>query len=72
MAFNFFSKSGGEKGPVDVKGLRDAILRFIKEALQKVEGGEGRHIKELLLYLAPMPTTNTFTKARFTCMKRGA
>ncbi|QEC75615.1 FHA domain-containing protein [Mucilaginibacter ginsenosidivorax] len=55
MAFSFFSKSGGEKGQVDVKGLREAILRFIKEALQKVEGGEGRHIKELLLYLAPDP-----------------
>ncbi len=53
MAFNFFSKNGGDNRPVDVKSLRDAILRFIKEALQKVEGGEGRHIKELLLYASP-------------------
>lgn len=54
MAFNFFSKNGGEKRPMDVKSLRDALLRFIKEALQKVEGGEGRHIKELLLYVTPI------------------
>ncbi|WP_184545748.1 FHA domain-containing protein [Mucilaginibacter sp. FT3.2] len=52
MAFNFFSKNGGERRPMDVKSLRDALLRFIKEALQKVEGGEGSHIKELLLYIS--------------------
>jgi len=52
MAFSFFSKSSGEKRPWDVKSLRDALLRYIKEALQKVEGGEAGHIKELQLYIA--------------------
>ena len=39
MAFNIFNKNKGEKRDWDVKSLRDALLRFIKEALQKVEGG---------------------------------
>ena len=33
-----------DKAPNDVKGLRDALLRMVKEQLQKSEGGEGRHI----------------------------
>lgn len=51
MAFSLFKRSG-EKQPWDVKSLREAILRFIKESLQKIEGGEGGHIKELKLYIA--------------------
>ncbi|WP_183566515.1 FHA domain-containing protein [Mucilaginibacter sp. SP1R1] len=54
MAFNLF-RNKGEKREWDVKSLRDALLRFIKEALQKVEGGEGSHIKELLLFIATTP-----------------
>ena len=55
MAFNIFNKNKGEKRDWDVKSLRDALLRFIKEALQKVEGGEGSHIKELLLFIDAHP-----------------
>ncbi|MDN3580828.1 FHA domain-containing protein [Mucilaginibacter flavus] len=51
MAFSFFSRNSGDKA-WDVKSLRDALLRYIKEALQKVEGGEAGHIKELQLYIA--------------------
>src|SRR5882757_2729780 len=54
MAFKLF-RNKGEKPDWDVKSLRDALLRFIKEALQKIEGGEGGHIKELLLYIAASP-----------------
>jgi hypothetical protein len=49
--FDLF-KSDEESRPQDVKGLRDALLRFIKDELQKVEGGEGRHIKGLYLFIA--------------------
>jgi len=38
--------------PTDVKGIRDAFLRSIKEELQKSEGGEGRNIKGLNLFIA--------------------
>jgi hypothetical protein len=48
--FDIFKKTAD--GQSDVKGIRDALLRFIKEQLQRVEGGEGRHIKALHLYLA--------------------
>lgn len=40
-----------KKQPTDVKGIRSAILDFIKEQLQKAEGGEGGHIRGLTLYL---------------------
>lgn len=49
--FDIF-KSDEESRPQDVKSLRDALLRFIKDELQKVEGGEGRHIKGLYLFIA--------------------
>ena len=42
--FNLFNKSTPEK-PQDVKAVREALLLFIKQELQKMEGGEGRHIK---------------------------
>lgn len=41
-----------QEGPQDVKAFRDALLRFIKEELQKVEGGEGSNIKGLHLFVA--------------------
>jgi len=37
--------------PKDVKGIRSALLQFIKEQLQKNEGGEGGNIKGLCLYI---------------------
>ncbi len=48
--FNFF-KSGAAERPTDVKGVRYALLQFIKQELQKVEGGEGANIKGLCLYI---------------------
>lgn len=35
----------------DVKGIRNALLQFIKEQLQKTEGGEGRNITGLYLFI---------------------
>lgn len=52
--FGFFKKKE-EEHPEDAKGLRDVILRYIKEALQKMEGGEGRHIKALQLFISCSP-----------------
>ncbi|MGZ3873347.1 MAG: FHA domain-containing protein [Mucilaginibacter sp.] len=48
--FDLFKKNEN-KGPQDVKGLRDSLLRFIKEELQKAEGGEGRNIKGIHLFI---------------------
>jgi len=41
-----------EAGTPDVKNIRDRLLHFIKEQLQKVEGGEGSNIKGLHLFFA--------------------
>ena len=48
--FNFF-REGLASHPPDAKGLRAALLRFLKEALQQVEGGEGRYINGLQLFM---------------------
>jgi hypothetical protein len=48
--FNIFNK--GNNNPTDVKSVRDALLRAIKEELQKAEGGEGRNIKGINLFIA--------------------
>ena len=45
-------KQDKENGAMDVKAVRDKLLQFIKEQLSKVEGGEGRGIKALLLFIA--------------------
>ncbi|CAN5708345.1 hypothetical protein BH11BAC3_BH11BAC3_30210 [soil metagenome] len=37
--------------PGDVKGIRNAILQFIKEQLQKAEGGEGGNIRTIFLFI---------------------
>ena len=50
--FDLFKKNEN-KGPQDVKSLRDALLRFIKAELQKAEGGEGNHIKGVNLFITP-------------------
>ena len=41
-----------ETGSLDAKTIRDRLLHFIKEQLQKVEGGEGSNIKGLHLFVA--------------------
>ncbi|MCJ8211039.1 FHA domain-containing protein [Mucilaginibacter sp. RS28] len=51
--FGLFKSSTGER-PMDVKAIRDALLRFIKDQLQKLEGEAGA-IKGLQLYLNPLP-----------------
>ncbi len=44
--FDFFKTR-----PADVKGIRSAILQFLKEQLQEAEGGEGSSIKGLVVYV---------------------
>lgn len=41
-----------ENQPTDIKGIRSALLQFIKEQLQKAEGGEGGNIKGISLFLS--------------------
>lgn len=52
--FNLFNKNTPEK-PQDVKAIREAFLVFIKQELQKMEGGEGRNIKGFQLYVCCEP-----------------
>jgi hypothetical protein len=47
--FNLFGTKN--ESTTDAKGVRDALLRAIKENLQKVEGGEGRNIKGINLFI---------------------
>ena len=44
-------KKDKDAGP-DVKTIRDRLLHFIKDQLQKVEGGEGSNIKGLHLFFS--------------------
>lgn len=53
--FNLFNKRNEDDKPQDVKAIREAILVFIKQELQKLEGGEGKHIKGVQLYIACLP-----------------
>lgn len=50
--FDLFKKPAESK-PKDVKGVRDLLLRYIKDELQKLEGGEGSNVKGLHLFMAP-------------------
>lgn len=50
--FDLF-KQKKEERPTDVKGIRDALLLFIKEQLQKAEGGEGGMLRGMQLFLFP-------------------
>jgi len=50
--FDFFKKNKDDKN-LDVKGLRDEVLRFIKEELQRLDGGEGEGIASLQLFVNP-------------------
>ncbi|WP_295672875.1 FHA domain-containing protein [uncultured Mucilaginibacter sp.] len=49
--FDLFKKNEN-KGPKDVKAVRDTLLRFIKEEFQKAEGGEGRNIKGINIFIS--------------------
>jgi len=48
--FDFFKKNKGNT-PLDAKGLREEILQFIKEELQQLDGGEGKYLKALELFV---------------------
>lgn len=52
--FNLFNKRK-EEPPQDVKTVRELLLTAIKQELQKLEGGEGKHIKGLALLIACLP-----------------
>ncbi|WP_026897500.1 FHA domain-containing protein [Daejeonella oryzae] len=49
--FNIFNTQANNSTP-DVKNIRELFLCFIKEQLQKVEGGEGSHIRGLHLFIS--------------------
>lgn len=49
--FDFFKRESGSQPP-DAKALRVALLQFVKETLRQVEGGEGRHINGVQLFVA--------------------
>jgi hypothetical protein len=46
--------------PKDVKIIRNKLLQFIKDQLQRREGGEGSNIKGIELYIAPGPEEKDF------------
>ena len=52
--FDYFKQKKDDR-PLDVKSIRHKLLQFIKEQLQRWEGGEGSQIKSLQLFLAPPP-----------------
>jgi hypothetical protein len=49
--FNLFKKDEGDQ-PLDVKAARATVLKTVKQELQKAEGGEGRNIKGIDLFVA--------------------
>jgi hypothetical protein len=49
--FNLFKKDDKNQ-PADVKAARAALLKAIKQELQKAEGGEGKNIKGIDLFIA--------------------
>lgn len=50
--FDLFKQKDEASAP-DVKTTRHSLLQFIKDQLQKWEGGEGANIKGMQLFLAP-------------------
>src|SRR6476620_7179048 len=50
--FDFLKTKNGEQ-PLDVKGTRHKLVNFIKDQLQRWEGGEGVYIKGMQFFLAP-------------------
>ena len=55
-----FLKQKNDRQPLDVKVIRNKLLQFIKEQLQRREGGEGRNIKGMELYIASSPQEKDF------------
>ncbi|HEU4471102.1 MAG TPA: FHA domain-containing protein [Flavisolibacter sp.] len=55
-----FLKTKQEEQPMDVKTIRHRLLQFIKEQLQRWEGGEGSHIRGMQLFLSPGPADRQF------------
>lgn len=51
LMFNLFNKNNA---PADVKSIRETLLRAIKEELQKAEGGEGRNMKGINLFMSTL------------------
>jgi len=51
MILNWKKKNKDDK-PSDVKGVRDMLIRFIKDQLQKFDGGEGGNIYDMQLFIA--------------------
>jgi hypothetical protein len=49
--FDFFKNKTDNKD-LDAKGLRDLLLQFVKEELQRLDGGEGKGIAALQLFVA--------------------
>jgi hypothetical protein len=47
--FDFFKKNN----KLDAKGIRDAVLQFIKEELQQLDGGEGSSVQTISVFVAP-------------------
>jgi hypothetical protein len=47
--FDFFKKTN----KLDAKGIREAVLQFIKEELQQLDGGEGNSLDTISIYVAP-------------------
>ena len=43
-----------DRQPMDVKTIRNKLVQFIKDQLQRTEGGEGSNIKSLDLYISPL------------------
>lgn len=41
--------------PNDIKGIRGALVQFIKDQLQRAEGGEGNNIREMYVYITCKP-----------------
>lgn len=48
--FDFFKKNKPAE-ELDAKGLRDSVLQLLKEELQKLEGGEGKNVARLQLFI---------------------
>jgi len=66
MIFDLF-KSKAEGHPDDVKGIRHALLQFLKQELQKAEGGEGANIKGLNIYInCPSAARQAYEAAVYT------
>jgi len=47
----FTRNKGKDDKPADVKVLRDTIIRFIKNELQKYQGGEARNVHQIGLFI---------------------